>query len=708
MFRPNQMRFWPFRLLSGAKRNYLVFLLLLLIIPVLLPVKASNTSSTSSTSSTSKVHISVNGISATGILHTQLSTNDVWSGMLTQVPGAQAELNAYHPPLVRIHAGTDGWPGALPEIQYDKWDFSPLNNLVNNVRAYGGVAILNVRYAPNWMWTCNHFGGVGQLKDVTFQTFATYMARLVSYYNKGSMITETGQVITNPAGTTNRITYWELWNEPDYSNETPCHPANWSASLTPSMYVKMWNAVVPQMRAIDPTIKLVGPATANVDTGYTPEYIPTLIAHANYQPDAISYHGYGGWDNTQTDSEIFDGGPDTGGLAYIVNGVNEVKQWAPGKPIWITELNVNAAWGDDPHKRPWTAYGVAWGATAFRNLALQGVSLMNQYDVIESAQFGLISDTTGVPYLPYWRDRLLSQAFPASSTILSTNSTQVDILPLAVRKPDGTISVLVINRQVNSSKSVGGSGLPATVTVQLQGITPTAISLQKIDSATNPAKGPTTVSLSLSTMPQVSFTGYGIAVLSISTKHSSATPTSTPTNAVATPPTPTPTNAAATPPPTPTSTSGANLILYDNAVSSAFTDNSFNYYSRNPCDNTAYVSAPCSYAITYQAYGAIEFILKNGSINPNNYKSLDYAINTSGQPIADFGIVLSGSAGNWINEVALSTLDIHQALPGGWVYISLPLSQLDPAHIPIETIDLENVQHTSMNIIYVDDVRFVV
>ncbi len=507
MFRFSHLPFWPFRLRIGSKTIYLFLLLLLLVIPVILPVKASITTSTAT--------ISVNGTSVTGKLHTRLSTNDVWSGMVDQTTGAQAHLDAYHPPLVRIHAGTDGWPGALPEIQYGKWDFGPLNMLVNNVRAYHGNPVMNVRYAPDWMWTCTKFGGVGTLKDLTFHTFATYMARLVSYYNKGSMITEAGQVITNSAGTSNRITYWELWNEPDYSNETPCHPANWSAALTPSMYVTMWNAVVPQMRAIDPTIKLVGPATANVDTGFTPEYIPTLIAHATYQPDAVSYHGYGGWDNSQTDSEIFDGGPDTGGLAYIVNGVNKVKTWAPGKPIWVTEINVNAAWGNDPAKRPWTAYGVAWGATAFRNLALQGVSLINQFDFIDSPQFGLINGTTGTPYLPYWRDKLLSQAFPAGSTILSSNSTMVNILPLAVRKSNGTISILVINRQVNSSKSVGGPGLPAVVTVQLQGINPTAISLQQIDSSTNPSTGPTAVSLPVSTLPQVSFNGYGIAVLTI-------------------------------------------------------------------------------------------------------------------------------------------------------------------------------------------------
>jgi Glycosyl hydrolase catalytic core len=695
------LRFSHFSLNIRSQTTYLLLLLLLLllIIPVIF-VKADTPTPTTT--------ISVNGTSTTGILNTRLSTNNVWSGEINQTSGAQARLNALHAPLVRIHVGDDGWPVAMPEVKYNNWDFSALNTLVNDVRANGGYPLMNIKFAPDWMWTCKSFGGVGTLKDLTFNTFAKYMASVVSYYNKGSMTTETGQVLNNPAGTNNHITYWEIWNEPDFSNETPCHPADWSAALTPKAYVTMWNAVVPQMRAVDPTIKVVGPATANVDTGYTPEYIPTLMASATYKPDAVSYHGYGGWQNSQTDLEIFDGGPDTDGLAYIVNGVDKVRAWAPGKPIWITEMNVNADWGNDPAKRPWTAYGVAWGATAFRNLALKGVGIISQYDFIDSAQFGLINDTTGTPYLPYWRNKLLSQAFPPGSTILSSSTSKSDILPLAVQKPNGTISILVVNRQVNSNTSVGGPGLPAVVAVRLQGITPTAISLQQIDRATNPATGPITVSLPVSTAPQVSFAGYGMAILTIHTNGTSGTVTPTPTITPPSTPTPTPT---ITPPPTPTptatATGGSSLTLYDNAVSSAFTDNSFSYSSRTPCDTTAYVSAPCSYAITYQAYGAIEFIYKNGSINPSSYKSLEYNVNTAGQPINDLGVIISDNKGQWINEVVLSSTNITQSLSGGWVHISIPLSQLDATSTPIGTIDLENALNKSINLIRVDDVQFV-
>src|SRR6266699_4910105 len=113
--------FSHFRLNIRAQTIYLL-LLLLLIIPVIF-VKADTLTPTAT--------ISVNGTSATGILHTRLSTNNVWSGEINQTAGAQVRLNALHAPLVRIHVGDDGWPEAMPEVKYDNWNFSALNTLIN-------------------------------------------------------------------------------------------------------------------------------------------------------------------------------------------------------------------------------------------------------------------------------------------------------------------------------------------------------------------------------------------------------------------------------------------------------------------------------------------------------------------------------------------------------------------------------------------------
>ena len=377
--------------------------------------------------------IVVNAAAAGGMLTTRLSTNLTEPYSVSRRPGAQAKLAAYAPPLVRLHVGTVGQ-------QQGNWNFAPLDDLVNTVRAYGGEPIMNVRYAPEWMWTCTTFHGIGDIKDLTFTTFADYMARLVSYYNTGSMTTESGTVITNPAGTKNRITHWEIWNEPSLSNETPCRLPNNGPALTPDRYVTMWNAVVPKMRAVDPTIKFVGPALDDALTDRNLGYVPALMARATYKPDAISYHVYGGWENRQSDREIFDGSNLVWGLRDITGGVDRLKKEAPGIPIWISELNVNADYATDPAKRPWTGYGVAWGASAFRLAALKGVSLIRQFEFVSTPQFGQVDAATGAPTLPYWRDRLLSQAFPAGSTILSSSSSQAEIESLAVRRPDGTLS----------------------------------------------------------------------------------------------------------------------------------------------------------------------------------------------------------------------------------------------------------------------------
>ena len=40
--------------------------------------------------------------------------------------------------------------------------------------------------------------GPGQVRDQTFQEFADYMVRVLRYYNKGSMTSETGEVIDEP------------------------------------------------------------------------------------------------------------------------------------------------------------------------------------------------------------------------------------------------------------------------------------------------------------------------------------------------------------------------------------------------------------------------------------------------------------------------------------------------------------------------------
>src|SRR5207253_9569101 len=91
-------------------------------------------------------------------LNAQLSTNYTWSGEIPLVPNGPTELSALNAPLVRLHAGDDG-SQAMPEIKKGQWDdldgaapFTRLNALVNDVFASGQEPLMNIRYAPDWMW----------------------------------------------------------------------------------------------------------------------------------------------------------------------------------------------------------------------------------------------------------------------------------------------------------------------------------------------------------------------------------------------------------------------------------------------------------------------------------------------------------------------------------------------------------------------------
>jgi len=450
--------------------------------------------------------VSVDTRAQQGLVKTRLSTNLVTPGLLDQSPVSKGLLSSWAPELVRLHAGSDtGDPPALPSgSRQGDWNFGPLDQMAVAVRSYGGAPLLNVRYAPNWMWTCSDFFGkgtaaVGGLRDRSFTEFGDYMARLVGWYNKGGFTDERG--VVHSSGHQDWVHYWEVWNEPDSSSETPCHPQGDGPALTPDQYAAMWNVVVSKMLAVDPTLKLVGPATSDP----LPEYIQAVMQRTQRPPDVVSYHAYGGSSNSQSNQEMFEG------LTNVLAGADS--RW--GRPIWVTEINLNSGWGEDPHGRPSGAFGVAWGASAFRAMVLGGIELAHQFEFISTPQFGMLDQNNGVSRLAYWRDVLLSQAFPAGSTIVRSTSSLDSIETLAARRPDGILSVLVINRRLTGPSDVGNSGVPATVSVHLQGLTPSAVSLRQIDPTTDAAHPPTTVSLAAASDLQFTSPGYGLAILEI-------------------------------------------------------------------------------------------------------------------------------------------------------------------------------------------------
>ena len=117
------------------------------------------------------------------------------------------------------------------------WDFSLLDGTLQPVlNTADHSPELQVAVAPAWM--C--------LSDGTFdvahhaQDFAAFMANMVRYYNTGGF--NSGGAHFQSASP-HPIIWWGIFNELNGNG------------LSASDYVKLYNAAVPAMLAVDPTIK---------------------------------------------------------------------------------------------------------------------------------------------------------------------------------------------------------------------------------------------------------------------------------------------------------------------------------------------------------------------------------------------------------------------------------------------------------------------
>src|SRR5262249_35654069 len=87
-----------------------------------------------------------------------------------------------------------------------------------------------------------------------------------------------------------RCQIYELGNEPDYNG------------ISIGDYLHAWNSLIPVLRAINPVARFIGPVTAN-DAGnhsFLRAYLEGVKV-SKVLPDAISFHWYPCWQNTQDD-----------------------------------------------------------------------------------------------------------------------------------------------------------------------------------------------------------------------------------------------------------------------------------------------------------------------------------------------------------------------------------------------------------------------
>ena len=442
-------------------------------------------------------------------------------------------LTTLGPQHIRIQGISQAVPmkaNSSPQQPAD-WDFTMLDDIVQPVLgAADHSPEFQIAVAPSFMNNSN-----GQIDLANhLNDFVQYSANLVRYYNTGGFDWG-GKHFQSASTGTYKITWWGIFNEYNING------------LTAAQYVQLYNAVVPAMLAVDPTIQISAVELADFDfqTGDPRNNLPIFVLPANAggvnaPVGIVSTHFYSSCNQKDTDTQLFNS------VASFKNDVTYIYQELKLRldlanvPVWVTENNVNADFNKGggisacngttfvADQRGTSAFFAAWRPYVFSQLGQVGNQALYHWDFDADAQYGEEDYSTGKTYLSYWVDYYLARYFqyvdctglppapcPSASDILtvaSTETTTVEVL--ATRNSDGSVVVMVVDRAVHAASDNNGPGDPRTVVVDVSALGSFGLGTQlTIDANTDPAKGPAAAAVTPASHMTITLGGYGVTFL---------------------------------------------------------------------------------------------------------------------------------------------------------------------------------------------------
>jgi hypothetical protein len=290
------------------------------------------------------------------------------------------------------------------------------------------------------------------------------------------------------------------------------------------------------MKAVDPTVKLVGPAATNatsvvagsvvktaITTGPsdgsfldTRDFVEVLMTSV-HRPDAISFHGYGGFSGANdTEKQMLDRISQT----MVPDIRQNILAHSQGLPIWQTEANANANF--DARLLEARSFGVAWFGKLFAEVGTIDATITNLYQYTFECPgcpgLGLVAESgspvaaEGTPYLPYWAALEMNKYFPAGSKLLSVSNTPegADVLAGAIPPSFTTVHVMVVNGRPAATCCAGAT---ITTALTVAGVTSSATSVMMVDANTDLMKGASATALGAVASVPLTMNGYGIALI---------------------------------------------------------------------------------------------------------------------------------------------------------------------------------------------------
>ncbi len=179
--------------------------------------------------------------------------------------------------------------------------------------------------------------------------------------------------------TNNPIKYWIIGNELDNSGN--------AAHMDATTYANRFNSIYDAMKAVDPSIKIGGPATAYYDTNY----FDTFLTLSGNKTDFIDFHTYG-QGGTEDKSEATLLSETMKYTTDLQDLRSRIQQKVPARAnaigMHVGEWNLD--WNSDP--KQYTQFTTVWAASALGRIIAEGGNAMAYAD--KNGALGLLYETT--------------------------------------------------------------------------------------------------------------------------------------------------------------------------------------------------------------------------------------------------------------------------------------------------------------------------
>jgi hypothetical protein len=247
-----------------------------------------------------------------------------------------------------------------------------------------------------------------------------------------------------------QIHYWSIGNEPDLYAKRP------AVDYDTRRFNREWRAIAAAMKAVDPTILLMGPELSG---GYSSNFAKnpkdasgrdwmTEFLEANGDlTDIVTYHRYPfPVNNTGDGYTIDDLRKDLPEWTRTVRYLRGLVRETTGRdlPIGVTEASSDWSSTVQGEGTPDSFYHAIWWADALGRLIDENVVMVNQWDFTtasgEQGGWGLIAISGVRP--TYYVYQMYHQ-FGTERVYAASGLTDVSIR--AAKRPDGSLTIMVIN-----------------------------------------------------------------------------------------------------------------------------------------------------------------------------------------------------------------------------------------------------------------------